>query len=304
MIYTLTLNPSLDYFIQLPTFKVGTINRVQHEWKRPGGKGINVSQVLKNLGTESTAFGFIGGFTGRFIEDKLKDAGISTRFLPVEGDSRINIKAQIPVETEISGASPAISKQDIDALFDQLNSLTEGDYLVLSGSVPASVEPAIYERIMRALRPKGVRIFLDARGEALRNGLAEQPFLIKPNHHELGELFNVKIESPEQAIAYARKTLPMGARNVIVSLAGAGAVFVNETEAYIAHIPKANPVNSIGAGDSVVAGFLFKHAGQVPIPSAFLYAVAAGSATALSEGFCTPEKIEAYLPSIILTKVE
>ncbi len=303
MIYTLTLNPSIDYHVSIPVFSEGTINTVQKEWKAAGGKGINVSKVLKALGKESTVLGFVGGFTGIFIQKQVEQLGIPHQLIEVEEDSRINVKMKAQTETEITGKSPEIPKQALEQLMLQLEQLTENDYLVLAGSVPESLPKEIYQLIMKKLRSKGIRIFLDAKGTALRNSLSEKPFLIKPNHHELGDLFGVSISSLEEAAAYGRFAVELGAQNVIVSLAGDGAVFVNEKETYIAQIPPSKPVNSIGAGDSMVAGFLYAYASNFEIKEAFRFSVAAGSTTALSEGFCTPEKIKDFLPSIKIKKI-
>jgi 1-phosphofructokinase len=298
MIFTLTLNPSLDYHVWVSSFREGTIHSVEKEWKDAGGKGINVSKVLKILGMESTALGFVGGFTGAFIRQQVEKAGVSHHLIQVEEDSRINLKLKAAAETDLSGVSPTIPQAALDQLWNQLADLSDGDYLVLAGSVPESVPADIYQKLIRQLAPKGVRICLDASGEALRNSLAEGPFLIKPNHHELGELFGTRIASAEEAVAYGRKAVESGAQNVIVSMAGEGAVFVNRSEAYRAIIPRQQPVNSIGAGDSLVAGFLYRYLQTNEFETAFRFAVAAGSATALSEGFCTQETVDSFLPQV------
>lgn len=303
MIYTLTLNPSIDYHIRLLDFTEGTINQVQNEWKVEGGKGINVSKVLKNLGMESMILGFVGGFTGDFIREQINQQGIAHQLIQIAEDSRINMKLKSSVETEITGVSPRISEPALHELFEQLEKLTDEDFLVLAGSVPDCLPTDIYQRIIQHLQTRRVRIFLDTKGQALRNSLSQHPFLIKPNHHELGELFGVKITSPQDAIIYGRKAIQLGAENVIVSMAGEGAVFVNSQQAFLAQIPPSEPVNSIGAGDSMVAGFLFYYVKTGQVAKAFQYAVAAGSTTALSKGFCTPEKIQQFLPRIIITEI-
>jgi 1-phosphofructokinase len=303
MIYTVTLNPSIDYHLWIPALSEGTIHEAQKEWKVEGGKGINVSKVLHILGVNSTTLGFVGGFTGAFIQQQIEQAGISHQFIQIEQDSRINLKIKAQTETDISGVSPDIPEDAREQLLQQLDRLQNGDYLVLAGSVPKSLPSDMYQTIMKRLRGKGVRIFLDAKGQALKSGLSEEPFLIKPNHHELGELFGVTISTPEEAIDLGRKALEMGAQNVIVSMAGEGAVFVNSQAAYIARIPQRKPVNSIGAGDSMVAGFLYAHTQGMDTEAAFRFAVAAGSTTALSEGFCTHEKIHAFLSEIMITRI-
>ncbi|GAA4720119.1 1-phosphofructokinase [Brevibacillus fulvus] len=300
MIYTLTLNPSIDYHIWVAPFQEGQINRAQKEWKAAGGKGINVSKVLQILGMDSTVLGYVGGFTGEFIQQELEQTGVVHQLIPISGESRINVKIKAERETDISGVSPAIPAEAVEQLWAQLDRLQAGDYLVLAGSVPESLPSDIYQTIMNKLGPKGVHLVLDAKGKALRSGLSERPFLIKPNHHELGELFEVEIRTPQEAVAYGRKAVELGAQNVIVSLAEQGAVFVNRQETYIARIPTGKLVNSIGAGDSVVAGFLYAYNTGSVVKDAFSFAVAAGSATALSEGFCTPEKIAELLPQITI----
>jgi 1-phosphofructokinase len=304
MIYTVTLNPSIDYHVWISTLTAGTIHEVQKEWKVAGGKGINVSKVLKILGMESTALGFVGGFTGDFIQRQLEQAGIRHQFIHIHQDSRINLKLKAEVETDFSGVSPEISPEALDQLLQQISRLTADDYLILAGSVPGSVPDDIYQTMMKRLRAKGVRIFLDAKGDALKHSLPEQPFLIKPNHHELGELFGVTISTPMEALKYGREAIERGAQNVIVSMAGQGAVFVNRQEAFVARIPQRKPVNSIGAGDSMVAGFLYSYVESNDFETAFRFAVAAGSTTALSEGFCTHEKIASFLPHITLEKIK
>ncbi|TQR34847.1 1-phosphofructokinase [Brevibacillus brevis] len=303
MIYTVTLNPSIDFHLWITALSQGTIHQAQKEWKVAGGKGINVSKVLRVLGENSTALGFVGGFTGAFIQQQIEQADISHNLIQIGQDSRINLKIKAQTETDISGVSPDIPEEALQRLMQQIDSLQSGDYLVLAGSVPKSLPSDMYQTIMKRLRGKGAHIFLDAKGKALETGLSEEPFLIKPNHHELGELFGVTIATPAEAIDMARKSLQMGAQNVIVSMAGQGAVFVNRQAAYIAQIPQRKPVNSIGAGDSMVAGFLYGYRQGMDTEEAFRFAVAAGSTTALSEGFCTHEKIKAFLPEITITAI-
>ncbi|WP_019122164.1 1-phosphofructokinase [Brevibacillus massiliensis] len=303
MIYTVTLNPSIDYHIWIPALSQGMIHEAQKEWKVAGGKGINVSKVLRILGVNSTTLGFVGGFTGAFIQQQIEQVGISHQFIQIGQDSRINVKIKAQTETDISGVSPDIPGDALKQLIQQISRLQSGDYLVLAGSVPKSLPSDIYRTIMKQLRGKGVRIFLDAKGPALECGLSEEPFLIKPNHQELGELFGVTIATPAEAVEWGRRALQMGPQNVIVSMAGQGAVFVNREAAYVAHIPPRKPVNSIGAGDSMVAGFLYGHTQGMDTKTAFRFAVAAGSTTALSEGFCTHEKIKAFLSEITITDI-
>ncbi|MEJ8546173.1 1-phosphofructokinase [Brevibacillus borstelensis] len=304
MIYTVTLNPSIDYHVWIDSWAEGQIHKAQKEKKVAGGKGINVSKVLRNLKMDSVALGFAGGHSGAFIAEQLERDGIRHELIEIEQESRLNIKIKAHIETDISGVPPEIPQEALAKLHAKLDKLTAEDYLVLAGSVPRGVPQHIYQSIMERLGPKGVRIFLDASGKALADGLAQRPFLIKPNHHELGDLFGVNISSQSDAIFYGRKALEAGAQNVIVSMAGEGAVFVNGETAFTARIPKQDPVNSIGAGDSVVAGFLYAYAKGMELAEAFRFAVAAGSATALSEGFCTHEKIKAFSPQISIGRVE
>ncbi|USG65923.1 1-phosphofructokinase [Brevibacillus ruminantium] len=304
MIYTVTLNPSIDYHIWMDAWTEREIHKAQREQKVAGGKGINVSKVLNILGMESTALGFVGGFFGAFIQHELEQEGIAHRLIRTRQESRLNIKIKAQSETDISGTSPAISEEELAALYSQLDELTADDYLVLAGSVPRGIPDTVYQSIMKRLGPRGVRIFLDASGKALADGLAEKPFLIKPNHHELGELFGVEITTHEEAVTYGKKALEAGAQHVIVSMAEQGAVFVSRDGVYVARIPKQPPVNSIGAGDSMVAGFLYGFTRGMSSEEAFRFAVAAGSSTALSEGFCTHEKIREISPKITVTTVE
>lgn len=303
MIYTVTLNPSIDYHVWIPSLVEGEILQTQKEWKDAGGKGINVSKVLRNLGAPNTALGFVGGFTGSFIRQQVEQEGIVHRFIEIEQDSRINIKIKAQTETDISGVSPDIPAEALRMLMEQMDELDNGDYLVLAGSVPHGVPADIYQQIMKRIGEKEVHVILDAKGDALANALVERPFLIKPNHHELGELFKVTIDSFEEAVTYGKRVLALGAQNAIVSMAAQGAVFVSANAAYAAKIPERTAVNSIGAGDSMVAGFLYARTHGQSMKDAFRFAVAAGSTTATSEGFCTHDKIEAFLPQITILEM-
>ncbi|MDR7313798.1 1-phosphofructokinase [Brevibacillus nitrificans] len=300
MIYTVTLNTSIDYHVWLQTLTPNSIHQALKEWKSAGGKGINVSKVLRNLEQPSVALGFVGGFTGAFIRQELEREGIVHQLISIAEDSRINIKIKAGAETDISGVSPYIPSEAQDQLLGQLDLLTREDVLVLAGSVPASMPADFYGMTMQRLRPQGVRVILDAKGMALAHALPERPFLIKPNQHELGELFGVQVTTCEEAVHYARKALDMGASNVIVTLGGNGAVFVSPETELVAQFPKQQAINSIGAGDSVVAGFLYGVSLDWKIKDAFRFAVAAGCSTAIAEGFCTREHVDAFLPQITL----
>ena len=286
MIYTVTLNPSLDYVVQVKDFRVGAVNRTGGEAIFAGGKGINVSLMLKTLGCETKALGFLAGFTGEEIRRLLSEEGLKEGFLFVEnGFSRINIKLKSGEETEINGAGPVISLAEKEALLGNLEKMvSDGDTLVLSGSAPRSLPSDIYAEMIRRVSAKRVHVVADVSGALLKDVLPLRPFLIKPNHHELGEFFGCQIASREDAVFYARKLCEQGAENVMVSLAEDGAVLVARGSVYVAEAPKGIAVNSVGAGDSAVAGFLAGwHEAEDPM-YALALAVAAGSATAFSEG--------------------
>lgn len=297
MIYTVTFNPSLDYIVSVEDFKVGMTNRTNTELMFPGGKGINVSMVLQNLGLESMALGFMAGFTGREIERLLAVKNVKSDFIEVaSGISRINVKLRSNEESEINGMGPAIGKDEIDKLYKQLSKLTEGDILVLAGSIPSVMPESMYSDIMDYLKEKNLRIVVDATRDLLVNVLKYHPFLIKPNNHELGEIFGVTLSKKEEVIPYAKKIQEMGARNVLISMAGEGAVLVTETgEIYQSNPPKGKVKNSVGAGDSMVAGFLagYLHSGNYE--EAFYMGVCTGSASAFSDNLATKEEVRELL---------
>lgn len=298
MIYTVTFNPSLDYIIRVDDFTTGTINKTTFEKLLPGGKGINVAVVLANLGHESTALGFVAGFTGQEIEARLKRFGCGINFIKAkDGLSRINVKMKSQEETEINGQGPRISEAELEALFVRLDSIRNEDMLVISGSIPASLPDDMYERIMKRMQSKNTRVIVDAAGSLMMKVLKYRPFLIKPNHHELGDLFDVKLTTPQEVIPYARKLQELGARNVLVSMAKAGAVLLDEEgTTYVSPAPQGTVVNSVGAGDSMVAGFL---SGYLESKGDYAYAlrkgIAAGSASAFSEDLATASEVSALL---------
>ncbi len=303
MIYTVTLNPSVDYIVGVDDFNLGSLNLTSFEAKSPGGKGINVSRVLKRLAIENAALGFIGGFTGAFITNELKKEGVTSDFVQVDGDTRINIKLKTGVETEINGQGPDITENDLADLERKLEPLGKGDMIILAGSIPKSVPDTVYQSLARKARGKGAEVIIDASGNALKNALAERPFLVKPNHHELGGLFDAKVETMEDALTYGRKLLELGPQNVIVSMGGKGALFISGTEAYSAEAPDGKVKNTVGAGDSVVAGFTAAYLETADKKEAFRYGVATGSATAFSLGFAEKSKIEALLQEIKLKEL-
>lgn len=300
MIYTITFNPSLDYIVDVKDFKTGIVNRTEGEKIFPGGKGVNVSMVLKNLGADSIALGFEAGFTGKEIGRLLDEKGIKTDFITVkEGNSRINIKLRSAEETEINGQGPEIEKEDIEKLYGKLDKLQKGDCLVLAGSIPGVMPSSSYKDIMEYLKEKDIKIVVDATRELLTNVLCYKPFLIKPNNHELGEIFEVEINSKEDAIKYALKLQEKGARNVLVSMAKDGAVMVTEDGQKLAsEAPKGEVRNSVGAGDSMVAGFLYGYLISESYEEAFRYGLATGSASAFSEGMATKADVEKLLQQL------
>ncbi len=293
MIYTVTLNPCLDYVIGTQELKTGELNRTKYEEIYVGGKGINVSLILKELGYESVALGFVAGFVGDAIEKYLEESGIKTDFVRLlEGNSRINVKIKSGVETEINARGPHISEEEKNAFLNKLDTLSEGDYLVISGSVPPSLPDDIYETILKRVENKGVKAVVDASGALLEKSLKYRPFLIKPNNIELGELFGADIKTAQDAEPYARRLKEKGAENVLVSLGGEGALLIDaEDKAYQMSAFEGVRVNTVGAGDSMVAGFV---AGIISGDSerALRLGCACGGATAFLPGLAKKEDIE------------
>lgn len=301
MIYTVTLNPSLDYIVEVEDLTLGELNRTKNESKFPGGKGINVSRLLKRMGVTSSALGFVGGFTGLYIKNYLQMEEIETHFVEVHEDTRINVKLKSDSETEVNAKGPSITESDFNKLQEQISKLTSEDTLVLAGSIPSSMEDNTYEKLVSICQKNKTKFVVDAEGELLKKVLPYKPFLIKPNHHELGELFNTSFSTANEVIPYARQLVEMGAENVIVSLAGEGAVLVNREVAYLSNVPKGEVRSSVGAGDSMVAGFLAKYTETKNVEEAFRYSVASGSATAFSIGLATEEKIKNLLTEVNIT---
>lgn len=301
MIYTVTFNPSLDYIVSVDDFKLGLTNRTSSELLLPGGKGINVSTILTNLGIESTALGFIAGFTGDEIVRKVEEIGVRSDFIRIEdGISRINVKLKSIDGTEINGMGPDISRAKTEELMKKLDVLGKGDVLVLAGSIPVSLPDDIYSRILERLEGKGVTFVVDATGELLLNVLKYHPFLIKPNNHELGDIFDVELKTREEVVPYGRKLQEMGAKNVLISMAGEGAVLVAEDgSVYDAPAPKGVLVNAVGSGDSMVAGFTAGWMEKRDYRHAFYMGVAAGSASAFSEFLATKDEIMSLYQKII-----
>ena len=300
LIYTVTFNPSLDYIVGVKDFKLGATNRTSYEQMLAGGKGINVSYVLKNLGFESTAIGFLAGFVGEELKRRIVADGINADFLTLEdGISRINVKLKDIDGTEINGMGPDIAPDKVKELRAKINALKAGDILVLAGSIPQSMPDTIYMDIMADLQGRGVNIVVDATRDLLMNVLSYKPFLIKPNNHELGEIFGVVLRKREEVIPYARKLQEKGARNVLVSMAGEGAVLIDENgREYMSEVPEGKVVNAVGAGDSMVAGFIAGYLEKKDYEYAFHKGLAAGSASAFSEQLATDEEVEALLEKL------
>lgn len=293
MIYTVTFNPALDYVVTVNHFTLGSVNRTVRENIFYGGKGINVSALLANLGYESTALGFVAGFTGEEIERGVKALGFGSDFIKVEnGMSRINLKLKSDEESEINGMGPQITPDDVRKLFEKLGRLTKGDVLVLSGSIPAAIDDTIYERIMECLDGRGIRIVVDAEKDLLLNVLKYHPFLIKPNNHELGQMFGTELSTDEEIVEYAEKLQDMGAVNVLVSMAKDGAILVSEDgQVHKQAVAKGTVKNSVGAGDSMVAGFIAGYLDTGDYRHALKLGTACGGATAFSDGIGTKDLI-------------
>ena len=306
MIYTVTFNPAIDYVMNVPGLVPGEVNRSKEEYVFFGGKGINVSLVLRELGRDSTALGFIAGFTGDAIRRGVEDAGVKSDFIRLEnGLSRINVKIKASTETDLNGKGPDISEKDLQSLFEKLDTLKNGDILVLAGSIPPDLPENIYETILARLSDKNITFVVDATGDLLKNVLVYKPFLIKPNHHELGEIFGKTLKNTDEIAHYAKKMQKMGARNVLVSMAANGALLVDETgRVHIIGTAKGKAVNSVGAGDSMVAGFLAGYLEKNDYSYALALGSAAGSATAFSEGLANKELIFRLLNEIQSEKIQ
>lgn len=293
MVYTLTLNPSIDYYLYIDSLRQSFVNRSRKEEIYPGGKGINVSIMLNNLGIKNTALGFYAGDTGEILIGLLDELSIDSSFIPLKnGRTRINVKIKAEAETEINAKGPKITKDDMDKLFQILKTLGDGDFLVLSGFVGPSLDNDTYNDIMELVKNKNVKVVLDTTGDFLTNALHLKPFLIKPNIHELEEIFSTRLSSIEEIVSKAKELQRMGAQNVLVSMGGDGAVLVNEHgEVISGRAPVGRVINTTGAGDSAVAGFIASYIEHSDYQKAFLMAISAGSATAFSEGLASGEDV-------------
>ncbi len=303
MIYTITFNPSLDYYVQVNNIKSGVVNRTTSERLAVGGKGVNVSLALKELGEDTLALGFVAGFTGKFIREKVAALGLNHDFIEVAGQSRINVKIKSNTETDINGTGAIVSPQDVNKLSRKLKGLLkEGDWLVVCGSIPPSLPETVYADLFKKLHAvSGVKLVVDACGRTLKETLKYRPFLIKPNIYELCDLFGLSaVPDVENVYACARKLQQAGARNVIVSMGSSGAAMVTETEqSLFVRAARGQLVNSVGAGDSMIAGFIHNYINTGNYFAALNYATAAGSACAFTKNLATREQIE-YIESLML----
>ncbi|WP_017381423.1 1-phosphofructokinase [Paenisporosarcina sp. TG-14] len=300
MIYTCTITPSIDYTTYLPDFHIATLNRSDEVYYYPGGKGINVSRVLKRLDVNSVALGFAGGFTGNYIEQFLENEGIKTDFIETEEITRINVKIKAQEETELNGPGPVINTQQQDLLIKKIRILKKGDWFVLAGSLPESIPQTFFMKIASICRDEGVHFVLDTSGPALKDLVNTQPFLIKPNEHELGELFDTIISNKQEACHYAKKLVNQGVQHVIVSMGKEGALLVTKDHIISAEAPKGKVVNTVGSGDSVISGFIASYTKEQDTEKAFRYGVASGSATAFRSDLCEKSDVEALLEQVIL----
>ncbi|WP_430536352.1 1-phosphofructokinase [Listeria rocourtiae] len=303
MIYTVTLNPSIDYIVEVEDFKLGQVNRMQTSVKLPGGKGVNVSRILNQLKVENCALGFLGGFTGDFIQRWLDSEGSMARFTHIADDTRINIKLKGAQETEINGAGPTIDFTEVATFFKEFDGMTKGDIVILSGSIPPSLGTDFYNRIIAKCEAQEVEFMIDTTGQSLLDTLEREPFLIKPNHHELAELFGVSFDCIEDIIPYGKKCLALGAKHVIVSLAGDGALLFTNDKVYKSNTPMGDVKNSVGAGDSMIGGFIGTYMMNKNVLEAFRVAVATGSATAFSTDLATYDEIQKLIPEVEISEL-
>lgn len=306
MIYTVTLNPSIDYVIKVDKLTTGKINRVNEEHVYPGGKGINVTRILKNLDNDNIALGFVSGFTGDYIINSLQELNLKSDFIKVkEGFTRINVKVKSEEETEINGQGPKISEEELNQFYKVIDKLVDGDILILSGSIPSCLDERLYESIMKKVEDRDIKVIVDATKNLLLNVLKYKPFLIKPNNHELAEMFNVELNSTDDVVFYARKLKEMGAQNVLISMGKDGALLVTENdEVFASSVAKGEVVNSVGAGDSMVAGFVAGYLKSNSYEEALRLGAASGGATAFSSDLATREFIDKLVQEIEIEKIK
>ncbi|WP_208592111.1 1-phosphofructokinase [Gracilibacillus suaedae] len=303
MIYTVTFNPAIDYVVSLEAFHPGEVNRSQSDYKEAGGKGINVSRVLDRFGVQSTALGFVGGFTGKFITDYLTEMKINHDFVPLKQDTRINVKLKAAgEESEVNGVSPVIDEEAYKQFLAKFEALKSGDIVVLAGSLPGSLSASVYKEIVAMLKQKGVMAILDTSGAPLKEAINASPAFIKPNHYELAELFDTEVKNDQDVVRLAsRLHQEQQIDHVLVSMAKEGAIYVGEEGAMKLSAPKGTAIHSVGAGDSAVAGFIYSWQTTENAGESAKYAVAAGSATAFSKTLCTKEEVELLLSQVQVT---
>ena len=306
MIYTVTLNPSIDYVIKVDKLTTGNINRVNEEHVYPGGKGINVTRILKSLDNDNIALGFVSGFTGDYIINSLQELNLKSDFIKVkEGFTRINVKVKSEEETEINGQGPKISEEELNQFYKVIDKLVDGDILILSGSIPSCLDERLYESIMKKVEDRDIKVIVDATKNLLLNVLKYKPFLIKPNNHELAEMFNVELNSTEDVVFYARKLKEMGAQNVLISMGKDGALLLTENkEVFFSNTPKGTVKNSVGAGDSMVAGFIAGYLNTNKYEEALKLGAACGSATAFSNDLATKDYIDRLVNEIEVKNIK
>ncbi|KGL42515.1 1-phosphofructokinase [Listeria newyorkensis] len=303
MIYTVTLNPSIDYIVEVDDLNLGHLNRMKTSIKLPGGKGVNVSRILNQLKVANCALGFLGGFTGEFIQQWLEKEGSTNRFTRIADDTRINVKLKHGEETEINGMGPTIDSTEVVAFFKEFDRMQHGDIVILSGSIPPSLGADFYNRIIAKCEAQDVEFVIDTTGPSLLDTLRKEPFLIKPNHHELAELFGVEFQGINDIIPYGKKCLELGAKHVIVSLAGDGALLFVEDKVYKSNTPLGNVKNSVGAGDSMIGGFIGTYMESEDVLESFQVAVATGSATAFSTDLATYEAVQKLIPEVKISEI-
>lgn len=303
MIYTVTLNPSIDYIVQVSNMELGKLNKMDHDLKLPGGKGINVSRVLHALDIDTVALGFLGGFTGDFIRNWLEKDRLKTNFISIQDYTRINIKLKSKKETEINGRGPEIEAEEAEQLLNQFSNLGEEDVVILSGSKPPSLPDDFYGQIIHKITKTNTKFVIDTTGNDLKDALPYKPFLVKPNKEELEELFDVKLTDIDDIIQYGKKLLERGAQNVIVSMASEGAILFTGEAIYKGISPKGTVKNSVGAGDSMIAGFIGNYSKTKDVVKAFQMGLASGSATAFSSDLATKEDITQLLDKVVVEKI-
>jgi 1-phosphofructokinase len=291
----------VDYIVEVEELNIGGLSRMKRDLKLPGGKGINVSRVLNQLGAENTALGFLGGFTGRYVNDRLQEEQMVTDFVMITSDTRINIKLKHREETEINGLGPDISEAEAEQLIQKLSALQKDDIVILSGSIPPSLGNDFYERLIQVSKQRGAEFVIDTTGESLLKALKHRPLLVKPNHHELAELYGTELNSIEEVAVYGRKLLEAGAKNVLVSMAAEGALLITETAVYHANVPAGQVKNSVGAGDSMIAGFVGTLVQTGDPIAAFRTGVASGSATAFADDLAIREMIDQLLSQVVIS---